>query len=597
MDLHPTDGDLLDGPDFDLPPEIPALTKSDGMLQTPSPVSDEIGHYTGAKIRYSAHEKSKSNGTFARRIPEKVTRIRYDINISFRTPGQKVIAEKTPKTCVAQFCIMRDPQAYEDTEFYKTTVTRAKEELKKVTPFSTLQSFQGPWMPEIKFQKPAFKYANTDITCAYFDTYPSMADIQFMMEPFEFGTAEKVPHYKFYIIFDCDISTKIQLQPIKLENTELPTKDAQTNSDFNEPTNTLIENAEKAISTMNVDVQRATSDWFNALVQYRDQKAAISPPEESTIRPQPYRQALPDEKHQQKPRLTVVEHGKPNLQIQIKEGTREVFHTPDTTGTPQPMVHEETFPMIGTLPNLTYHQQVQPQIPHQVAPQNAVPLTPHMFFNMCMQQQQPQPQMQQPQVQLQQQQQLPMHQRLGPRTPPISQTPPPLPPKKRPHPLGPREHRRQHLQPEHRQSRERHQWRPHWERESRHSHSDYHDEDDDERRRHRSRSRSPSRPRSREPYHHRDPRKNPPPYRPRGKIRQTFPPQRKNKPIRTAQYGDYKQQMRQQQLQLQQQQQEDQHQPPPPDPAQFTEYAKILNITPEKMCEAYQVLQKAQERP
>ena len=594
MDLHPADVDLLDGPDYELP-DIPTGTPpNDGMLHTPSPVSEENGQYSGAKIRYSAPEKVKHTAPLAKVPPAKVTRFRYDINISFRTPGQKMYPTKTPKTCVVQFCIMQDPQAYESMEFYKTTITKAKEELMKVTPFSALKRLQGPWLPEVKFVKPSFKYANTDSTCAYFATYPSKADIQFMMEPYIFGTEENAPHYKFFIIFDCDVSTKVQLQRIKEENTEPRTREACTETENNTAEQNLLDNANKAMNMMNSDIQKASSDWFSALVQYRDQKATSSNTDFTTIQPQQYNQALSVHDHFQPSIPAIIDNGKPNLQIHLKTGGREVFHTPDTTGTPQPAYAEEIFPITNTqhLMNPDYQPQLPPPMHQQQTPQMATALTPHMFFNMCLQQQQPQMQIQ-PQVQLlQPPQQLPMHQRLGPRTPPVDETPPPLPPKKRPHPLGPRDHRRNYLQPEHRQQRDQSQWRPHWERDSRHSQSDYHshEEEEDERRRRQSRSRSISPTRSRERYHHRDPRIKPAPYRPRGKIRQTFPPSRNNKPPRHVQYGEYKKQQ-------QQRQQETQPPPPPPDPAQFTEYAKILNVAPEQMCEAYQVIQKAQQRP
>ena len=291
---------------------------------------------------------------------------------------------KTPKTCVVQFCIMHDPQAYQGMEFYKTTITKAKEELMKVTPFSTLRRLQGPWMPEIKFLKPSFKYANTDSTC-YFQSYPSTFDIQFMMEPYTFGTEENAPQYKFFVIFDCDVSTKVQLQRIKLENTESPTKDAQTKTEEDTAERNLRENADRAMALMNSDIQKASSDWFSALVQYRDQKAAITTPHLTMIWPQPYNQVLPSDKHQQQPSPALIDNGKPNLQIHIGTGGREVFHTPDTTGTPQPTITEDTFPMANTqnLMNPDY----QPQMQQQQTPQNTAALTPQLFFNMCMQQQ------------------------------------------------------------------------------------------------------------------------------------------------------------------------------------------------------------------
>ena len=167
---------------------------------------------------------------------------------------------KTQKTCAAQFSLMREIQAYEEAEFYTTKVTRAKEELGKVTPFSTLQCFQGPWMPEIKFQKPSFNYANSEGTCAYFPSFPSFHDIQFMMEPFNYDTKTNAPHFKFYVIFDCKITTKMQLEKIKLENTKAPTKEAQVQSDFNQLAQILVGNAEKAMNTRNTDIQKANSD-------------------------------------------------------------------------------------------------------------------------------------------------------------------------------------------------------------------------------------------------------------------------------------------------------------------------------------------------
>ena len=595
MDLHPEEEDFLDQIDYEIPENSTQTTKNDGLIHTPSPPSDGNGQYTGAKIHYSVPEKGKQNGSL-----EKVPTIRYDFSISLRNPGQKM-TDKTPKTCLAQFCIMRSTQAYENKEFYTTAVNRAKEELKKVTPFSTLQQFKGPWMPEIKFTKPSFKYANTDTTCAYFHTYPSYHDIQFMMEPFDFGKENTAPHYKFYIILECEITTKIQLQKIKLENTEQPFKHAQSDSDFNDVIRNLINNADKALSLLNSDVQRANSEWFGTLAQYRDQKAALTTPDCPIIQPQPYRQSLPDDQHTPKQGPAMLDQGIPNLKIQITSGQREVFHTPDTTGTPQPPAIEEAFPInIVHNPMEQNYQQQQHLMPHLQQPQitpTEETLTPRLFFNMMVQQRQQQ-QQQQPQLQMQQQiqhqpiqvppQQLPIHQRLGPQTPPVSTTPPPLPPKKRVHHSGNREERRQHLQPEYRQQRESNhrQWKPHWERDSRHSQSDYHSHDeDDERRRRRSRSRS----RSREAYHPRDPRRNPPPYRPRGSGYKRFPP-RHNKPPRPAQYGDYKQQRREQHTQ------EGQHQEPKHDPSEFTEYAKILNVPPEKMCEAYQVLHQAMKK-
>ena len=343
-----------------------------------------------------------------------------------------MIPAKTPKTCVAQFCKMRDPQAYEDMEFYKTTITRAREELLKMTPFSSLQSLRGTWVPEKKFVKPSYKYANSESTCAYFHTYPSEHDIQFMMEPFLFGTTQNEQHYKFFVIFDCELSTKIQLQRIKLENTELPTIDAHTDGPFTAMARYLLDNADKDINIMSTDIQKAKCDWFDALVTYCDSKEAFVNKGMAAVQPQPYRQALPDEQHIPVPRLTIIEPGKPNLQIQIKPGNREVFHAPDTTGTPQPIIiMDDTFPMNNIVHSVSpnYPPQGLPQTPQHTQPQNPVQLTPHMFFNMCMQQQQQQQQQpqlliqqqEQPQLQIQQQQQpqqiqliqqqqLPMHQ-------------------------------------------------------------------------------------------------------------------------------------------------------------------------------------------
>jgi len=99
-------------------PQQPKV-KGDGMIHTPSPTSDENGPYSGAKIHYSAPpEKGKHNGPLENVPPAKVPKVRYDINISFRISGQQMFPAKTPKTCVAQFCIMNDPQAYEDIDFY-----------------------------------------------------------------------------------------------------------------------------------------------------------------------------------------------------------------------------------------------------------------------------------------------------------------------------------------------------------------------------------------------------------------------------------------------------------------------------------------------
>ena len=113
-------------------------------------------------------------------------------------------------------------------------------------------------------------------------------------------------------------------------------------SNFNLATRTLLENAENAIQMMDEDVTQANTDWYSALVTYREQQK-ICNDHLLQIQPRPYQQSLTEQEHA--PTLihcTEVLHlvnnkgkVKPNLHIQIKPaGGWEVFHTPDTTGTP-----------------------------------------------------------------------------------------------------------------------------------------------------------------------------------------------------------------------------------------------------------------------
>ncbi len=244
-------------------------------------------------------------------------------------------------------------------------------------------------------------------------------------------------------------TTKIQLQRIKSEDIESVAKDTHINGPFTAVAKRVIDEADRAIDMMSTDIQKAKCNWFDALIAYRDTREAFLNRDIAAMQLPPYQQELPEDQNITTPRLTIIEPNRPNLQIQIKPGGREVFHTPDTTGTPQPMIATDNpFPMDDIVhpvsPN--YPSSGLTHIPPHTQPQNPVPISPHIFFNMCMEQKQHQ--QQQPQLLMQEQQQLqinqqqlPMHQRLGPRTPPILQTPPPpLPPKKRPHPLGPREH-------------------------------------------------------------------------------------------------------------------------------------------------------------
>ena len=82
-----------------------------------------------------------------------------------------------------------------------------------------------------------------------------------------------------------------------------------------------------------------------------------------SLRPQPYRQALPDEQHLPKQGSITVDQGRPILQIQIKSGSREVFHTPDTTVTPTPTHLEDLFQLTINQPPIkpVYQQSQQPQ--------------------------------------------------------------------------------------------------------------------------------------------------------------------------------------------------------------------------------------------
>ena len=61
--------------------------------------------------------------------------------------------------------------------------------------------------------------------------YSTKHDMQLMPEPFNFCADKIVSLLKWFVILDCVVRTKVRLERIKLENTEIPIKDAQSDRD------------------------------------------------------------------------------------------------------------------------------------------------------------------------------------------------------------------------------------------------------------------------------------------------------------------------------------------------------------------------------
>ena len=335
--------------------------------------------------------------------------------------------KRVPKTCVAQFSVLRKPLAYKQLDFYQTAVTQARTELLKVPPFSNFLAFQGPWMPEMDFVKPSFKIPNSKDTCVYIKSYPNKNELQLLTHSFDFGNKKSEPHQRLYIIFEMRVKSKFQLQKIKTESQDSKIVHTKVHSDYNLASGTLLENAENVIQTMDEDVTQANTDWYSALVTYCEQRQ-ICNDNLLQIQPKPYQQTLPEQEHS--PALihcTEVLHlvnnrgqVKPNLQIQIKTaGGREVFHSPDTTGTPltTPLKGPSSSPMIPPTDELTLQSQPQTLQPQLIG------MTPEMIINILQQAQPAQPQ-------------VPMHLRLGPKTPPLEQQKQSVPPKKQKYQSG-----------------------------------------------------------------------------------------------------------------------------------------------------------------
>ena len=573
LNLHPEDHDLLDSPKYDnqKPTSTPS---SNSLLNTPSPLQDDLDLYL--------------NTDQVQQVPPPpADRIRVDIFVSLRRHGQKIDPTRVPKTCVARFSVQRKPLAYKQADFYETAVNQARIELLKVPPFSNLVAIQGPWMPQLEFIKPSFKIPKTRDTCVYSKTYPNKNELLMITHSFDFGTEHTEPHQKLYIIFDVNLKSKFHLQKIKTEEPVNKITHTATDSEFNLATGTLIDNAEKVIQTMNVDISQANTDWYSALITYREQRQ-LDNTNLLQIHPRPYTQSLPEQEHAPALlRCTEARHlvnnkgqVKPNLQVQIKTtGGREVFHTPDTTGTPlaTPQAMPSTESITDEMNPTAQTQAVQP----------VFGLTQEMLMNIIQQ------------TQPAQQAQIPMHLRLGPKTPPLAQTNPPGSPKKRRFQSGQRAKQRK---PRHQEFHNQ-TWNldriPRWNPKE-DSQSDYRSQEEDDDRR-------PQRPRSRDAYsgnhyqyHNRDPRisshkrgrpdsydnhRSQPhrssydrqperPYRPRSRT-PTYDRHQNNRPHRHR--SDSPPAKR----------------PRPNDPEQMKDLAKILNIAPDKMNEVYDVIGKA----
>ena len=489
--------------------------------------------------------------------------------------------QKVPKTCITQFSVHRKPFGYRQADFYTTAVDQARIELFRSPPFAALSALQGPWMPTIGFVKPAFKLPNTKDTCVYIKSYPSQRELMLLSHSHDFGNEKTAPHQKLYIIFDLVLKSKFQLEKIKTETPEATPNTVATDCEYNLASRTLLENAEKVVPMLDENVTQAETEWYNALLTYKEQRQ-ISPDNLVQIQPRPYQPALTVQDHA--PALihvTEVQHlvnnrgqVKPNLQIQIKTaGGREVFHTPDTTGTPLATPTEAPTETPQPVVVALQPESITQGQPHAMQPQ-IIGLTPEMLRTL-MQQAQPAPA------------QVPMHLRLGPPTPPVKTEKPPLPPKKRRHQSGQRAERRQQRM----QKVQNHNWRmdkrPRW---NHNDEPDRHNREEDDNHR-------PSRPRSREAphnYYNRDPRhpsynrgrpssynnERPQPYYDRQPDRNYRP--RSRSPSYERHHPDQKYHSRPDSPPAKRTQDAD--------PEKLDDLAKILNVPPEKMNEAYQIL-------
>ena len=544
--------------------------KQDDMLQTPSPPSGTDSPQKGLTSPNTFLSNQLRKPETVRRLSEPTAdgRIRMEIYVSLRNHGEKVDSRKIPKTCITQFVLNRSPLAYLNIDFYKATVTAAKNNLMTAAPFNAFNQLRGPWMPTLEFRNPMFKFPETEHKCFMLKSYPTDHDLMLIPEPYRFTTTQNPAneYQKMYVIFECGFHQKMQLQPIKTEQQETLKKHVGLEGDYNTPTNNLLHNADKALNMLDKDIQQARTEWINALTTYKNELSQVQVNALTQIQPQPYQQSLSDEAHivtnetsQTRIPLIVTKTGqaKPNLQVQLKRtGEREVHHTPDTTGTPV------SAPTEG--PSAPQIQPVQmEQLFGQPLTAPMVTMTPDLFFNIIMQQQR-------------QLAPISAHQRLGPKTPPM---PPPSTPSPRPQQtVSARVQRRREWHSKQLQGpiRERSAPRdykpPRWTSEPyrRQEDNNYHGYF------------------KRENNARRDPREN------------RFP-------------REHRQQDRTRHDQREPQQYDDRHHRMPERPAkrpreededqrmgttmetnldQFQDFSKILNITPEKMQEAYQVFQR-----
>ena len=466
---------------------------------------------------------------------------------------------------------------------------QARIELFKAPPFSSFLALQGPWMPTIEFVKPAFKLPNTKDTCVYIKSHPTERQLMLLTHSHNFGKENAEPHQRLYIIFDLVLKSKFQLEKVKTEIPEAISNTVATDSEYNLASRTLLENAEKVIPMLDENVAQAETEWYNALIVYKDQRQ-INPDNLVQIQPRPYQPALTVQDHA--PALvhcTEVQHlvnnrgqVKPNLQIQIRAaGGREVFHTPDTTGTPLATPTETPTEMAQPMAISLQSEPIIQGQPPTMQPQ-IIGLTPEMLRSL-MQQAQPAPV------------QVPMHLRLGPKTPPLETEKPQIPPKRRRGQSGTRAERRQQRQRNYQEQNWKFDKRPRWNHDDE-NHPDHHKREEDDNRR-------PSRPRSRNspPNHYsRDPRH--PSYnrgrtssydKERPQVYNNYERQHDRKyrprsrtPPYERQHPDRKYHSRPDSPPAKRNQ--------PVDPEKLDDLAKILNVPPEKMDEAYQILRELQ---
>ena len=546
------------------------------MLQTPSPVYDAE---SPTKESTSNNKLQPAGQLTTRRLsaPEVNNRIRIDVYVSVRNHGDKVDEHKMPKTCVTQFALNRSPHAYLNRDFYTSTVAAAKVNLATAAPFYELGRLKGPWMPKIEFKNPMFKFTKTENTCFLLKSYPTEHDLLLMPEPYRYAS-EPTEYQKMFIIFECGFPTKFQLQPIKTEPADAKIQSIAQGGLYDGPIKNLLAKAEQAISLMDQDTNQARLEWISALINYREGIKHIMLDNMRHIQPQPYVQALPDSDHA--PTVTsgfvttVQDTVRPNFTVQIKpSGDREVQHPPDTTGTPAPLA-TSVKPEEQVKPVLVQRLTESPiaQMPTQL-----VTMTPDLFYNIMLQQQL----LQQPSV----------YQRLGPMTPPIPSTPsptPPTPPPRRSSNHTTRHQRRRKAEKLHHQGPPR-DWHPpakvshpRWTPEPYYPH-EYRREGE---------NRSPGTPppdsyrnqsQRRDPRINRYPREEKRTYRDRSyheEPRRHHDDRPQRVPDRPAKRPKI-----------------DEPKPSKPTPDdnvdQFKDYAKILNIAPEKMQEAYRVMKQA----